>query len=215
MRRNALFILTLVVCVKVCGGQIKHKMFVGSNNTGQYRISILPFGYDSTVSDIRILQCIDSLPGRAFHSKMYNLIYKDDSTRMAIQVNEGAYLFHVRYEVVEYYKNGAVKRRTYYNKHLKKYWEFDWYEDASAKAKGSYKTITGYMNVSYRDTHLTHSVVKKDRWQYFNADGNLIKREWYATDGTVKKSKDYNPAKRTFITIMNPKHPKGMPYIIQ
>ncbi len=207
MRRNAFFILTLVVCIKVCNGQIKHKMFVGLHNTGQYRINILPFRYDSTVSDIRILQCIDSLPGLAFHSKMYNLLYKDDSTRMAIQVNEAAYLFHIRYEVVEYYKNGVVKRRTYYNKHLKKYWEFDWYADASPKAKGHYKTLDGDWSSGV--------VKKKGCWQYYNADGNLVKKERYGRYGDLKTSKDYNPAKRTFVTIMNPKHPKGEPYVIQ
>jgi hypothetical protein len=197
MNRKPIFILTLVLCTIVCNSQLRYKMFVGSGNSGQYRLNIIPIKYDTTVSDIRILQCIDSLPGGLFHSKMYNLLYADDSTRMAIQVNEGNYLFHVRYEVVEYYKNGNVKRRTYYTKHLKKYWQFTFYADASPMAKGKFKGDK-----------------KKGKWLYFNANGNLIKKEKW-TKGDLKCSKDYNPPKRTFITIMNPKHLKGAPYVIQ
>lgn len=198
MKRNVFFIITLALCVKVCNAQIKHKMFVGSHNIGQYELYIIPLKYDTTVSDTKILQCIDSLPGHAFHSKMYNLLYAGDSTKLAIQVNEGAYLFHVRYEVVQYYKNGQVMRRTYYNKHLKKYWTFKWYADASPMETGKF-----------------NGDKKKSRWQYFNADGNLVKKEWYAKDGTIKKSNDYNPPKHTFITTMNPKHKGGQPYVIQ
>ncbi|HXP51411.1 MAG TPA: hypothetical protein VN922_15750, partial [Bacteroidia bacterium] len=141
MRKKLFFILTLVVCIKVCNAQIKYKMFVGSNNTGQYKLNIIPIKYDSAVSDMRILQYVDSLPEGMFHSKMYNLLYADDSGKMAIQVNEGTYLFKTRYEVVVYYKNGNVKRRTYFTKHLKKYWEFDYYPDASPQATGNYRYI--------------------------------------------------------------------------
>lgn len=172
-------------------------MFVGSNNTGQYELNILPYKYDTTVSDTRILQTIDSLPGKAFHSKMYNLLYADDSSRLAVQVNEAAYLFHLRYEVVVYYKNGNVKRRTYYNKHLKKYWEFDWYADASPMETGKF-----------------NGDKKKGRWDYFTPDGLLSAREWFTHKGELKKEAKCRPTK-TFTTIMNPKHPGGMPYVIQ
>ncbi len=209
MIKKLIFILTLVLCVIVCKAQVRHKMFVGSNDMGQYKLNIIPIKYDSTVSDITILKCIDSLPGGYFHSKMYNLLYADDSTRMAIQVNEGTYLFHTRFEVVEYYKNGAIKRRTYYNKHEMKYWEFSLYADASPKEKGKYRTHFP------EEPRLKYHSLKKGKWQYFNADGNLVKKEWYAKDGTVKRTKEYNPPKRSFTTIMNPKKPKGKPYVIQ
>ncbi len=187
-------------------------MFIGSNNSGQYKLNIIPIKYDTTVTDLKILLCIDSLPGGLFHSKMYNLLYADDSTRMAIQVNEATYFFHTRYEVVEYYKNGAVKRRTYYTKHLKKYWEFDYYADASPKAKGRYRNVKSFMPKGDWGRGAT---LRKGTWKYFNADGNLAKIEKYAKDGSVKTSRDYSPAKRTGTTVMNPKHPKGMPYILQ
>ncbi|MGP8216103.1 MAG: hypothetical protein ACLQQ4_11100 [Bacteroidia bacterium] len=202
------------MCTIVCNSQVRYKMFVGLGNSGQYRLNIIPIKYDTTVSDIRILQCIDSLPGGLFHSKMYNLLYADDSTRMAIQVNEGNYLFRVRYEVVEYYKNGNVKRRTYYTKHLKKYWEFNYYADASPKSTGRYKP---FINHNEKD-FFKNSIVKHGTWLYFNADGNLVKKEKNVSDGTygtLVYTKDYNPPKRTFTTIMNPKHLKGTPYVIQ
>ena len=172
-------------------------MFVGSHNIGQYELYIIPLKYDTTVSDTKILQCIDSLPGHAFHSKMYNLLDAGDSTKLAIQVNEGAYLFHVRYEVVQYYKNGQVMRHTYYNKHLKKYWMFKWYADASPMETGKY-----------------NGDKKKGRWQYFNGDGLLAAREWYSHKGDLKREEKSRPHK-TFITIMNPKHLGGQPYVIQ
>jgi hypothetical protein len=188
-------------------------MFVGSNNMGQYKLNIIPIKYDTTVSDLTILKCIDSLPGGLFHAKMYNLLYKDDSTRMAIQVNEGTYLFHTRFEVVEYYKNGAVKRRTYYNKHEMKYWEFDYYADASPKTKGCFKVIREYRE-NEKEGVLMHSVVKKGKWQYFDANGMLAAVEHYSHKGELKYEAKCRPRK-TFTTIMNPKKPKGMPYVIQ
>lgn len=188
-------------------------MFVGSNNTGQYELNILPYKYDTTVSDLRILQTIDSLPGKAFHSKMYNLLYADDSTRLAVQVNEAAYLFHIRYEVVVYYKNGNVKRRTYYNKHLKKYWEFDWYADASPKVTGKY-TLVKQVRQNEMEGVAVYVVAKKGRWDYFTPDGLLSAREWFTHKGELKKEAKCRPTK-TFTTIMNPKHPCGMPYVIQ
>jgi antitoxin component YwqK of YwqJK toxin-antitoxin module len=185
-------------------------MFVGIGNSGQYELNIIHLKYDTTVSDRSILLCIDSLPGGLFHSKMYNLLYADDSTKLAIQVNEGNYLFHTRYEVVEYYKNGNVKRRTHYSKHLKRYWEFNYYTDASPKSKGKYKTFI------IRDHFSTEAIPdnKNGKWMYFNTDGKLIRKEKYS-GGTLKSSKDYNPPKRTFATTSNPRHPKGRPYVIQ
>ncbi|HWY99037.1 MAG TPA: hypothetical protein VNY36_08130 [Bacteroidia bacterium] len=211
MIKKLFFILTLLLCVIVCKAQVRHKMFVGSNNTGQYKLNIIPVKYDTTVSDLTILKCIDSLPGGLFHAKMYNLLYADDSTRMAIQVNEGTYLFHTRYEVVEYYKNGAIKRRTYYNKHEMKYWYMSFYPDASPKEKGRYQT-----SASAKQLHSAYFDIncKKGKWQYFNIEGNMVKMERYNRYGQ-EKTKDYNPPKRNFTTIMNPKKPKGKPYVIQ
>lgn len=187
-------------------------MFVGSGNSGQYELRIIPLKYDTTLWDVFILDCIDSLPGGLFHSKMYNLLYADDSTKLAIQVNEGTYLFHTRYEVVEYYKNGNVKRRTYYNKEEMKYWSFNYYPDGAPESKGRYKYfISGEKN---RSTYAAFYPTKNGKWLYFNADGKLIRKEKYS-GGTLKSSKDYNLPKRTFATTSNPRHPKGRPYVIQ
>jgi len=181
-------------------------MFVGLNNTGQYKLNIIPVKYDTTVSDLKILRCIDSLPGGAFHSKMYNLLYADDSGKLAVQVNEGTYLFKTRYEVVVYYKNGNIKRRTYYTKHLKRYWEFDYYEDASPKATGHYRL---------HDADWSRKNTKTGKWTYYDTDGNLVRKEIYSKYSDLKSSSDYNPPKHTTTTTMNPKHPKGLPYVIQ
>src|SRR5580704_2077606 len=97
MIKNLVFILTLALGLKVCNAQVKHKMFVGTANSGQFRLNIIPITYDSTVTDIKILQCVDSLPGGLFHSKMYNMLFTGDSTHLAIQITEGTYLFHTRY----------------------------------------------------------------------------------------------------------------------
>jgi len=188
-------------------------MFVGSGNSGQYELRIIPLKYDTTLWDVFILDCIDSLPGGLFHSKMYNLLYADDSTKMAIQVNEGTYLFHTRYEVVEYYKNGNVKRRTYYSKKEMKYREFNFYPDGAPKSTGKYKTFI--TKEKHRSTFAGWYSFKKGKWRYFNTDGYLARTEKYDSDGKVSSSKDYNPPKRTFTTTSNPRHPKGRPYVIQ
>jgi hypothetical protein len=213
MKRTVIFILTLALGIIVCNAQVKHKMFVGTNNSGQFKLNIIPIKYDSTVTDRTILKCIDTLPGGLFHSKMYNVLYKDDSTKMAIQVTEGAYLFHTRYTVTEYWKNGNIKRITYYNKDLLKYWDFSYYADASPKEKGRYYAIITKERRRNSYAYLFNG--KKGTWHYFNADGNLVKKEIYDSEGKVKKTKDINPPRRTLTTIFNPKHPKGQPYVIQ
>jgi hypothetical protein len=198
MIKNLVFILTLALGIKVCNAQVKHKMFIGLGNSGQYQLNIIPITYDSTVTDLKILQCVDSLPSGLFHSKFYNVLFTGDSTHLAIQITEGTYLFHTRYTITEFYKNGNKKRDTYYTKHLKKYWTFNYYADASPMYTGKYK-----------------GEIKKGKWNYYNRDGNLVKVEKYSHDGTLIYTKEYNPAKHTLTTTLNPKHPKGQPYVIQ
>lgn len=199
MFRKLILVLTLAIGVKVCHAQVKYKMLVGDKyNLGQFRLNIIPITYDSTVSDEKMLKCVDSLPGGLFSAKTYHVLYKDDSTRLAIQINEGVYLFHKRFTIIEYWKNGITKRITYYNKHFKRYWAFAFYSDASPMDKGKY-----------------NGGKKKGRWIYFNTDGKKVKMEKYAPDGTLKKSRDYNPPEKTLTTIFNPKHPHGLPYTIQ
>src|SRR6185312_17469990 len=120
MNRRLILSLTLLLSIIVCNAQpkIKHKMLVGTRGGfGQYALHILPIAYDSTVSDITMLKYSDSVETHPFGARQYNLLYKGDSTKMAVQVNAGIYMFHKRYTITEYYKNGNKKCVIYYNKH--------------------------------------------------------------------------------------------------
>ncbi|HTA82425.1 MAG TPA: hypothetical protein VK783_05825 [Bacteroidia bacterium] len=214
MIKNLVLILTLALGIKVCNAQVKYKMFVGKGNSGQFRLNIIPITYDSTVSDITMLQYVDSLPAGLFHSKMYNVLFTGDSTHLAIQITEGTYLFHTRYTVTEYYKNGNKKRDTYYTKHLKKYWTFNYYADASPMFTGKYNSSIKATK-GYAATPDYKGEVKKGKWSYYNSDGNLVKIEKYSHDGTMTFTKEFTPPKHTLTTTLNPKHPKGLPYVIQ
>jgi hypothetical protein len=172
-------------------------MHMLSPATGRYKMNIIHWTYDSTISDERITQTLDSLPGYLFNAKMYNILYSDDTTRQAVKVNEGTYFFHVRFTVVTFYKNGSKKNVAYVNKHHEKYWEFSYNDNETPEECGHFKN--GH---------------KSGKWKYFNTDGKKVKVEKYASDGTVKSTKTYNPPKKCLKTIFNPKHPLGAPYII-
>jgi len=174
-------------------------MLVGTRGGfGQYALHILPIAYDSTVSDITMLKYSDSVETHPFGARQYNLLYKGDSTKMAVQVNAGIYMFHKRYTITEYYKNGNKKCVIYYNKHYTKYWSFYYHSDASPLSKGKW-----------------NGDKKRGKWLYFDLDGKKELKEVYTKDGTLKSSKAFTPHKKSATTIFNPKHPQGAPYVIQ
>lgn len=183
----------------ICSGQnVKHKMIhMQSPAVGRYILYILPLGYDSTVTDEQIAKCVDTMPGHLFNAKMYNLLYKDDSTRLGAKINEGTYFFRKRFTVITYWKNGNKKNVAMLNKHCAKYHDFSYYDNDAPKECGS-----------YRKGH------KTGKWKYFNIQGRKVKVEKYAKDGTVKKTKTFDPPKKCWKTIFNPKRPNGTPYII-
>src|SRR5581483_6942108 len=170
LRKNIVWLFVLVA--GICNAQqIKEKMLhMQSPAVGRYMLHILPWGYDSTVTEEQIAACLDTLPGHLFAAKMYNLLYKDDSTRMAVRANEGIYFFHKRYTINVYWKSGNRKIYALVGRHHKKYWQFNYHENDVPESCGK-----------YRNGH------KKGKWNYFNTDGKKIKVEKYAKDGTVKK----------------------------
>jgi len=164
---------------------------------GRYMLHILPWGYDSTMTAESLAKCADTLPGHFLDAKMYNLLYKNDTTKLAVKIDEAVYLFHKKITVYVYWKNGNKKSYTLLNKHCEKYWEFDFHENDAPAACGRYKK--GH---------------KKGRWVYFNTQGLKVKVERYAHDGTLKKTKNFDPPKKTLRTTFNVRHLSGTPYII-
>lgn len=183
----------------LCLGQnIKYKMLrMKSPAVGQYMLHILPWGYDSTVTPEQIARCVDTLPGHMFNAKMFNMLYKDDSTRLGVKAEEGTYFFHTKITVYLYWKNGNKKSVTKLNKHGVMYRQFNYYENDAPASCGKYKK--GH---------------KAGKWKYFNTQGLKVKTEKYAKDGTVKKTKTYDPPKNCWKTKFNPRHLGGTPYII-
>jgi len=183
----------------LCAGQnVKYKMiYMQSPAVGRYMLHILPWGYDSAVTAEQIARCIDTMQGHLFNAKMYNLLYKDDSAKLAVKAEEGTYFFHTKYTITLYWKNGDKKSIILLNKHCVKYHEFSYYENDAPRACGKYKK-----------GHKVH------RWVYFNTQGLKVKVERYAQDGSVKKTRTFNPPKKCWKTTFNPRHPGGTPYII-
>lgn len=181
------------------GQNIQYRMIhMLSPAVGQYMLHILPWRYDTSMTAEQIAKCIDTLPGHLFSAKMYNMLYKDDSTRLAVLADEGVYLlFHKRYSIYIYWKNGNKKSFTFVNKHFYKYRELTYYENDAPRTFGRYK-----------------KGVKCGRWVYFNTQGLKVKVEKYAHDGTLKKTKTFDPPKKTLRTTFNPRHLGGTPYKI-
>jgi hypothetical protein len=193
--------LFLILFPGLCIGQhIKYKMIhMQSPAVGKYMLHILPWGYDSNTTDEQMARCVDTLPGHPLAAKMYNILYKDDTTRLAVKIEEGLYLFSKkRYTIEVYWKNGNKKYISLVTKRFKKYHQFVYHENDAPAACGCFKN--GH---------------KVGRWVYFNTQGLKVKVEHYAKDGTVKSSKTIDPPKKTLRTIFNTRHLAGTPYIIQ
>jgi hypothetical protein len=197
IKKNIVFVFILIAGISGAQTVTEKVIHLQSPSFGQYTLHILPFGYDSTISDEQIAACIDTMPGHLFAAKMYNLLYKDDTTKLAVKANEGIYFFHKRYTIEVYWKTGNKKEIAYLGRHHHKYKQFNYYENDVPASVGHYKN--------------GHKVKK---WKYFNTDCRKTKVEKYAKDGSVKKSKAFDKPKKTLRSLFNPKHTKGAHYII-
>ena len=118
LQRTFLFIL-LTLSADFATGQYKVKMLTRqSPGFGQYRLKIIHLAYDSTVSDSSIINCIDTLPTYLFGVATYNLMFKDDTLKLAIMANEHG-IFRRKFYITEYWKNGNIKRESVYKRHSK------------------------------------------------------------------------------------------------
>jgi hypothetical protein len=198
VKKNIVCILLFLYSGLCFGQEIKVKVLeMKSPAIGRYKLHILPLTFDSTVTEAKMVACVDSMPGHLFGAKMYDIMYSDDSTRLAARIDAGRYFFHKKFTLTLYWKNGNKRELALLNRHYRIYKEWSYYQNAALAAHGRYKH--GH---------------KKHRWVYFNSRGLKIKAEKYAHDGTVKKTKTIDPPKKTLRTIFNPLEPSGAPYII-
>ncbi len=196
--RKIAFILFLLPATGNCQ-IIRYRMIhMQRPAVGQYMLHILPWYYDSTKKDEQIARCLDTLPGHLFSAKMYNMLYRDDTTKLAVKADEGVYLFHKRYTINIYWKNGNKKSVSFVNRHFVKYLEHSFYDNDAPMAFGRYRKGN-----------------KKGRWVYYNTQGKKVKVERYSRSGTLKKSKTFDPPIKTLRTVFNPRHLSGTPYIIR
>ncbi len=208
MLRKKIFALLFLLPVAGFGQNIEYKMIqMRSPAVGQYMLHILPQRYDTAIPDREIAKCIDTLPGHLFGAKMYNLLYREDTAKLAVKAEEGVYLFHRRYTIEVYWKNGNKKRIAFVNKHFRKYREWNYYDNDAPRAFGRYGKI--------KCDSATNCTKKKGRWVYFDTQGKKVKVERYSRNGTLKKTKTFNPPKKTLRTAFNPRHLGGTPYIIE
>ena len=198
MLRKNLFIIALsLLAVSVCA-QYKLKMFVNEPpGFGKYRLKIIPIAYDSTVKDSSIINCIDTLPSYLFGARTYHLMYKNDSNKLAVAANEHG-MFRRKFLITEYWKNGNMKRLAIYKRHSKHYTCYNYYLNDILASRGK-----------YRDNK------KIGKWIYINTGGKKIRVEHYASDGTLKKAKNFKPPHGTFATFFNAPHPEGRPYSVR
>ena len=197
LQRSFLFVLLIFIASAV-SGQYREKMLVKqSPDIGQYKLKIIPIGYDSTVSDSTIIKCIDTLPSYLFGARTYHLMFKDDSNRLAIMANEHG-PFRGKITITEYWKNGNIKREAIYKRHSKHYLCSNYYSNELLASKGKYRNSK-----------------KFGRWLYINTAKKKIRVEYYAKDGTLKKARDFNPPHSTLATFFEVAKPKGSPYLVR
>jgi hypothetical protein len=198
MLRNLFLFIALNLLTPALFGQYVVKMLVKQKpGFGQYRLKIIPIAYDSTVSDSSIINCIDTLPSYIFGVRTYNLVFKDDSTKLAVMANEHG-PFRGKITITEYWKNGNMKRMAIYKKHSKHYLCYNFYINELLASKGKYRNKK-----------------KIGKWIYTNTGKKKIRAEYYAKDGTLKKTKNFKPPHGTFATLFTTAHPEGRPYIIR
>ena len=170
-------------------------------------IYVPPLLYDSTITDETIIDYLDSFPPQSVRG--YTLLFKDDTTRMAMQVNKakgmaGLFASNHKYMILEYWKNGNIKHWQFYNSKHQRYGIFmDNYEN----------NIPKILNGEYKDGY------KKGKWKYYNEDGLLTKIEYYTLQGKLINTKEYNPPKdENYFLQQSPKsrkNTKGFKYVIK
>ena len=198
MLRSVFLFILLSLLVTAVSGQYKVKMLIRqSPGFGQYKLKIIALPYDSTVTDSSIIKCIDTLPSYLFGARTYNLMYKDDSTRLAIMANEHG-PFRGKFTITEYWKNGNMKREAIYKRHSKHYLCYNYYVNEILASRGKYRNDK-----------------KIGRWVYVNTGKKKIRVEHYASDGTLKKTKNFKPPRRTMATFFMVAKPEGSPYIVR
>ena len=198
MLRRFFLLALLSLVVVAASAQYKIKMLVRLPPAfGQYNLKIIPIHYDSTVIDSAIINCIDTLPSYIFGVRTYNLLYKDDTNRLAIMINEHG-MFRRNAFLTEYWKNGNIKRISIYRRHSKHYQCYNYYANEILSSKGKYR--------NYK---------KIGRWVYINTGKKKIRVEHYVSGGTLKKTKTFQPPRGTFATLFMVAQPDGNPYIIK
>lgn len=198
MLRKLFVIIPLILMVTALFGQYRVKMLVKqSPGFGEYRLKILPIAYDSTITDSSIINCIDTLPSYLLGVRTYDLMYKDDSTRLAIMANEHG-MFRKKFYITGYWKNGNMKRLAIYKRRSKSYLCYTYYFNEILASKGKYRNKK-----------------KVGRWIYTNTGKKKIRVEHYTSDGTLKKTKSFKPARGTFATFFTVPYPEGKPYLVK
>ncbi len=198
MLRKIFLLISLTFFVAVVSAQYKVKMLVKQPpGFGQYRLKIIPIAYDSTVTDSSIMNCMDTLPSYLFGARTYHLMYRDDSMKLAVMANEHG-PFRGKFRITEYWKNGNMKRVAVYKKHSKHYLCHTYYANEILASTGKYRNKK-----------------KIGRWVYINTGKKKIRVEHYSTDGTLKKTKQFKPARGTFATFFMVAEPEGTPYTVR
>jgi len=198
MLRKIFFIISLTLFVSGVSAQYSVKMLHRLPPAfGKYKLKLISMPYDSTVKDSDIINCIDTLPSYLFGVRTYDLMYKDDSTRLAIIANEHG-MFRRKFYITLYWKNGNMKRSVIYKRHSRHFICYNYYENEILSSRGK-----------YRNNH------KIGRWIYVNTGKKKIRVEHYASDGTLKKTKKFKPPRGTFATFFTVARPEGQPYIVK
>lgn len=198
MLRKTFLLASFILFVALLSAQYKVKMLVKqSPGFGQYKLKIIPIPYDSTVTDLSIIKCIDTLPCYLFGVRTYNLMYKDDSTKLAIMANEHGPI-RGKFTLTEYWKNGNIKRVAIYKRHSKHYFCSNFYANEILASQGKYRNSK-----------------KIGRWVYINTGKKKMRVEHYASDGTLNKTKNFNPPHGTLATFFMVAKPEGSPYIVR
>lgn len=197
LRKIFLMVPLSLLAAGVCA-QYKEKWLIKqSPSFGKFQLKVIPIPYDSTVTDSAIINCIDTLPSYLFGVRTYNLIYKDDSTRLALTANEHG-MFRKKFFINLFWKNGNSKRLAIYKRHSRHYYCYNYYENELMASRGR-----------YRNNH------KIGRWVYYNTGKKKIQAEHYARDGTLKKTKKFKPPAGTLATFFTAARPIGRPYVIK
>jgi hypothetical protein len=198
MLHKLFFLIIIFIAASSISGQYKIKMLVDLPPAyGQYKLKIIPVLYDSTVTDSAIIRCIDTLPSYFLGVRTYNLLYKDDTTRLAIMINEHG-LFRKKASITQYWKNGNIKRFTAYKRHSKHYWSYNYYTNATLSSQGKYRNNK-----------------KIGRWVYINTVKKKIRVEHYTLPGMLKKTRVFDPPRGTIATLFMAPQPQGNPYSIK